>query len=74
MPLRVMVGYRPELIASSLGLRAVPESRAVLVDARDLDPPEASTCAPPPSPSPQWNRWRRPRCRTDRCCCTSTAT
>ncbi|WP_344132193.1 arginase family protein [Luedemannella flava] len=41
MPLRVMVGYRPELIASSLGLRAVPESRAVLVDARDLDPPEA---------------------------------
>jgi arginase len=40
MPLRVLVGYRPELIASRLGLRPVPESRAVLVDARDLDPAE----------------------------------
>jgi len=40
MPLRVLVGYRPELIAASLGLRAIPEERVVLVDARDLDPPE----------------------------------
>jgi len=40
LPLRILVGYRPELIAERLGLRAVPESRAVLVDARDLDPPE----------------------------------
>ncbi|GAA1774603.1 arginase family protein [Luedemannella helvata] len=36
MPLRMMVGYRPELV----GVRAIAESRAVLVDARDLDPPE----------------------------------
>jgi arginase len=40
LPLRILVGYRPELIADPLGLHAVPEDRAVLVDARDLDPPE----------------------------------
>lgn len=40
MPLRVLVGYRPELIAEPLGLRAVAEDRVLLVDARDLDPPE----------------------------------
>jgi arginase len=40
MPLRILVGYRPELIAEGLGLRPVPEKRVVLVDARDLDPPE----------------------------------
>jgi len=39
-PLRILVGYRPELIADALRLRPVPEDRAVLVDARDLDPPE----------------------------------
>ncbi|MGH9379508.1 MAG: arginase family protein [Thermoanaerobaculia bacterium] len=40
MPLRILAGYRPELIADGLGLRPVPEDRIVLVDARDLDPPE----------------------------------
>jgi arginase len=40
MPLRILVGYRPELAATTLGLRAIPEERVVLVDARDLDPPE----------------------------------
>jgi arginase len=45
MPLRLLVGYRPELIATALGLRAVPEERAVLVDARDLDPAEAEYLA-----------------------------
>ena len=40
MPLRLLVGYRPELVARSLGLRPVAESDVVLVDARDLDPPE----------------------------------
>jgi arginase len=40
MPLRVMVGYRPELVADPIGLRAIPESHALLVGARDLDPPE----------------------------------
>lgn len=45
MPLRFLVGYRPELIAGRLGLRAVPEERAVLVDARDLDPAEADYLA-----------------------------
>jgi len=39
-PLRILVGYRPDLISDALGLRAVPEDRVVLVDARDLDPPE----------------------------------
>ena len=41
MPLRVLAGYRPELIATPLGLGVVAEDRIVLVDARDLDPPEA---------------------------------
>jgi arginase len=41
MPLRFLVGYRPELIADRLGLRPLDEERAVLVDARDLDPAEA---------------------------------
>jgi arginase len=41
MPLRLLVGYHPELIGAGLGLRPVPEERVVLVGARDLDPPEA---------------------------------
>ncbi len=45
MPLRILVGYRPELIADALRLRPVPEERVVLVDARDLDPPEAEYLA-----------------------------
>ena len=45
LPLRILVGYRPELIADRLGLSAVAEERVVLVDARDLDPPEAEYLA-----------------------------
>ncbi|WP_203453636.1 arginase family protein [Jiangella aurantiaca] len=40
MPLRMLAGYRPELLADGLGLAPVPEDRIVLVDGRDLDPPE----------------------------------
>jgi arginase len=42
LPLRMLAGYRPELIASRLGLKPVPEDRIVLTGARDLDPPEAA--------------------------------
>jgi arginase len=42
LPLRMLVGYRPELIAMRLGLRPVPEQQVLLVGARDLDPPEVS--------------------------------
>jgi arginase len=45
LPLRLLMGYRPELIATRLGLRAVPEHQVALVDARDLDPPEVSYLA-----------------------------
>jgi arginase len=45
MPLRLLTGYRPELIATALGLRPVAEQRAVLAGARDLDPPEAEYLA-----------------------------
>jgi arginase len=45
IPLRVLAGYRPELIAGRLGLRSVPEAQIALVDARDLDPPEADYLA-----------------------------
>jgi len=40
MPLRLLTGYQPELIATRLGLLPVPEERIVLAGARDLDPPE----------------------------------
>jgi arginase len=42
LPLRILIGYRPELVAARLGLRPVAEECVVLVDARDLDPPEAT--------------------------------
>jgi len=42
LPLRLLVGYRPELIAARLGLQPVPERQVLLVGARDLDPPEVS--------------------------------
>jgi arginase len=40
LPLRLLAGYRPELIAARLGPRLVPEQQVLLVGARDLDPPE----------------------------------
>ena len=45
LPLRLLTGYRPELIAARLGLEPVPERRIVLVGARDLDPPEVTYLA-----------------------------
>jgi arginase len=40
--LRMLLGYRPEWVASRLGLRPVPEHQVVLAGARDLDPPEVA--------------------------------
>jgi len=40
MPLRMILGGDFELLGEPLGLRALAENRAVLVDARDLDPAE----------------------------------
>ena len=45
LPLRLLVGYRPELIAGRLGLRLVPEHRVMLAGARDLDPLEVAYLA-----------------------------
>jgi arginase len=45
MALRMLVGYRPELAGERLRLRPLPEDRVLLVDARDLDPPEAAYLA-----------------------------
>jgi arginase len=45
LALRLLVGYRPELIADGLGLRPVAEPRVVLAGARDLDPPEITYLA-----------------------------
>jgi len=42
LPLRLLVGYRPELISAALGLRPVAEQRVLLAGARDLDPPEVT--------------------------------
>jgi arginase len=48
LPLRLLAGYRPELIADKLGLRPVPGHRIVLAGPRDLDPPEAEYLASAP--------------------------
>jgi len=48
LPLRLLVGYRPELIATRLSLRPVPEYRVMLAGARDLDPPEVTYLARAP--------------------------
>ena len=45
MPLRQILGDDRELLADRLGLRPLPAERAVLVDARDLDPGEAEYLA-----------------------------
>lgn len=42
LPVRMLTGYRPELLTGRLGLRPVPEHRIVLAGARDLDPPEVT--------------------------------
>ena len=44
-PLRQLVGGADRLVPERLGLRPVPESDVLLVDARDLDPPEAEFLA-----------------------------
>ncbi len=40
MSLAMLTGRAPEPICERLGLRAVPDERVVLIDARDLDPAE----------------------------------
>lgn len=45
MALRVLLGYRPDLVAERLGLRPPAEARVLLVDARDLDPAEVDYLA-----------------------------
>ncbi|WUR54269.1 arginase family protein [Actinomadura citrea] len=45
MPLRQILGADTALLPDRLGLRTLPEDRAVLVDARDLDPAEAEFLA-----------------------------
>jgi arginase len=45
LPLRMLTGYRPGLLATRLGLRPIPEHRIVLAGARDLDPPEVTYLA-----------------------------
>ncbi len=44
-PLRQLVGGADRLVPERLGLRPLPESDVLLVDARDLDPPEAEFLA-----------------------------
>lgn len=45
MPLAMLTGRAPELIASPLGLRPVADRDVVLADARDLDPAERDALA-----------------------------
>ena len=44
-PLRQLLGGSDRSVPDRLGLRPVPESRVLLVDGRDLDPPEAEFLA-----------------------------
>ena len=48
LPLRLLMGYRPELITATLGLRPVAEQQVLLAGARDLDPPEVAYLAGAP--------------------------
>jgi len=48
MALRFLLGANPDRVADRLGLRAVDEARAVLVDGRDLDPAEVDYLATSP--------------------------
>lgn len=45
MPVAMLAGRAPELLADDLGLRPVPEAAIVLADARDLDPAERDALA-----------------------------
>lgn len=45
LSLRLVLGAHPDRLAGPLGLRPLTEDRAVLVDARDLDPAEADFLA-----------------------------
>ena len=45
MPVRQLVGGADRTVAQRLGMRSVAEQEVVLVDARDLDPPEAEFLA-----------------------------
>jgi arginase len=45
MPLRQLVGGADRTVAEQIGLRPVREEDVVLVDARELDPPEATFLA-----------------------------
>jgi arginase len=45
LPLRMALGGDYAMLGEPLGLRVVPEDRVVLVDARDLDPPEEAFLA-----------------------------
>jgi len=45
LSLRLVLGAHPERLAEPLRMQPVPEDRAVLVDARDLDPAEADYLA-----------------------------
>ena len=45
MPLRMMIGGDPDRLTGPLGIRTLAEDRAVLVDARDLDPGEVEFLA-----------------------------
>ena len=67
MPLRILVGYRPELVAVPLGLRAIAEERVVLVDARDLDPPEKEYLRQSRCGTSRSQTFHLRRCRAARC-------
>ena len=45
LSLRLVLGAHPDLLGRPLGLEPIAESRTVLVDARDLDPPEVEYLA-----------------------------
>jgi arginase len=49
LSLRMLTGAHPDRYADVIGLRPVPPDRAVLVDARDLDPAEAEYLAESPT-------------------------
>jgi arginase family enzyme len=74
LPLRLLAGYRPELIAAPLGLRPVPERQILLAGAGTWTRPRPSTWQTLTSAAARSPAWTRPCCPAGRCMFTSTWT
>ena len=74
MPLRLLAGYRPELIAAAWGCGRSPSTGSCWPAPGTWIRPRSPTWPARPSARPGSRTSTRPRCRPGRCTCTSTWT